>query len=212
MDTAALGGDTAELGGHGHAPARQPGGDGAPEPEREAVARALRALAALSPDTPVRQLAAAHPGSLQEASAAPQQQLSFKPTDHAAQTGPSCGAPLQPDAGESGHGMGGAPGGADPGADSSPLLAPPPAQAPEGERPAQAAGVPALPVAPVLAAFLAPGGARLWLVARRAPYTLGALLRFSPAALGGDGARRLLLWQVPCPGAAGALHMQLGGP
>ncbi|KAK9831842.1 hypothetical protein WJX81_000569 [Elliptochloris bilobata] len=37
---------------------------------------------------------------------------------------------------------------------------------------------------------------RLWIVARRAPYTLGALLRFSPGALGGDGARRLLLWQA----------------
>ena len=198
VDTAALGGGTATLGKSVDAPARQPSRDRAPEPGLNAVARALRALAALSPATPVRQLAAPHPGSLGEVSAAPQQQPSPESSDEAAQAAPSAGSSLGAGAGASGHGGGGAPGSAGPEADPSPLLAAHPAQTLEGERPA-----PCLPAAPVLAAFLAPGGARLWLVARRAPYTLGALLRFSPGALGSDGARRLLLWQVPrsrpCP-------------
>ena len=110
---------------------------------------------------------------------------------------PALGQSLGADAGASGHGKADARQAAPTQeADPSPLLAPPSSQSLEGERPAPLAGAPAPPGAPVLAAFLAPGGARLWLVARRAPYTLGALLRFSPAALGGDGARRLLLWQA----------------
>lgn len=198
-----------------------------------AVPRALQALAALSPGTPVRQLA-------RPAQAAPAPVQAFPGPDRGAAQAPgpaaqeaggaaqeSCGPAARHEGTD--HGRGGA--GAGPAAPTAaahgaagsgaganavegapcgwqgdvPLAAEWPCGAPEGGG-AEACG---LPGAPALGAFLAPGGGRLYLAARRAPYTLGALLRFSPAALGGDDARRLLLWQVRRPQgpprAAGAL-------
>lgn len=149
------------------------------------VARALQALAALSPGTPVRQLA--EPELVpQQAGQAPQE------PDCASQGAlAACAAASGSQARTAEVSDSGVPAPVSLDHPSPVLLAADPDPLPGACRASAR-----LPVAPVLAAYLAPGGRRLYLVARRAPYTLGSLLRFSPAALGGDGARRLLLWQV----------------